>query len=316
MTFTFQITSNHLPLAPCLPFLFPRDHEANPQKKKKKRIPYKQTLTGNQIQDWDSVEAFNIPLLTRTLSHLRATGSLPDGLRSIQDLNEKTESGVSSQTITALRGYVSSRLAFTGGGGGGGDDDAGGKTLALLEGILLFSPAQDKEHTLQPMQEIFDARLFLPAAYEDVKRRREARSGYVTAGAEHEHEHEHEPPLPQRSSSADDTAGTGAGSATGPKAEAEAEAEAEGTSSFWVDPPGYVDDVVWPNYALSHSWLLLPTGTEGKDSAQVVREVGVGTTVRRDVGVSVPPGRDPGRLSMEELLRWAVDEVLKCWSNQ
>lgn len=264
------------------------------------------------------MDAYNVPLLTSTLSHIRTTGSLPPGLRSIEDLNEKTESDVSHESITELRGYVSTRLsssicpsgtgdagegdAGAGAGAGDGDGDgegARGKTLALLEGILLFSPA-DPHHVLYPVHETLGARLFLPAAYEDVKRRRETRSGYVTSGPA-------ELPLPQRSTSADDIAGTGAEAGT----EAETEAETEG-SSFWIDPPGYVDDVVWPNYALSHSWLLLPAGVvkEGRDPVHVLGDIGDGTTVRADVGVSVPPGKD---LSMEGVLRWAVDEVLRCW---
>src|SRR4051812_12533523 len=25
---------------------------------------------------------------------------------------------------------------------------------------------------------------------------------------------------------------------------------------FWKDPPGYVDKIVWPNYAEAHAWLF------------------------------------------------------------
>ena len=28
--------------------------------------------------------------------------------------------------------------------------------------------------------------------------------------------------------------------------------------NFWVDPPGYVDDIVWPRYVGDHSWLIIP----------------------------------------------------------
>lgn len=194
-----------------------------------------------------------------------------------------------------MRTYVSSRLLSSPGSGGGGG--GGKKSLALLEGILLFCPP-DPHHVLFPLQQVLDGRLFLPAAYGDVKTRREGRSGYVTGGPVQEL------PLPQRSTSADDNAGTRAGAASESTAE-------EG--SFWVDPPGYVDDVVWPNYALDHSWLLLPEGEskEGRQPVEVLESIGDGATVRTNAGIAIPPAGT--RKPMVEVLRWAVDEVLKSW---
>jgi hypothetical protein len=61
-----------------------------------------------------------------------------------------------------------------------------------------------------------DVRLFLHVDYDIAKARREARSGYIT-----------------RSKSA-------GGDGTG----------------FWVDPPGYFDAVVWPNYVRQHAFLF------------------------------------------------------------
>lgn len=202
-----------------------------------------------------------------------------------------------------MRAYVSGRLLSSSPAGGGGDNGKGKKSLALLEGILLFCPP-DPHHVLYPLQGVLDARLFLPTAYNDVKTRREARSGYMTSGPAQEL------PLPQRSTSADDIAGTRAGAAS---ESATAEGNSEGQGNFWVDPPGYVDDVVWPNYALDHSWLLLPEG-ESKDCrnpVEVLKKIGDGTRVRTNIGIAVPPEKTCK--PMVEVLRWAVDEVLKCW---
>jgi nicotinamide/nicotinate riboside kinase len=50
--------------------------------------------------------------------------------------------------------------------------------------------------------------LLIAISYHTAKRRREARSGYVTL------------------------------------------------EGFWEDPPGYVDDIVWPNYVKDHAFLF------------------------------------------------------------
>ncbi|KAJ5605641.1 hypothetical protein N7510_008422 [Penicillium lagena] len=91
--------------------------------------------------------------------------------------------------------------------------------------------------------------------------------------------------------------------------------------NFWTDPPGYVDDVVWPRYVEDHAWLLLPEEqyksyrsqsqsleTEKMTTAELIARVGDGSAVRTDVGVEVAPGL--GTLPMSEVVRWAVDKVL------
>jgi len=189
-----------------------------------------------------------------------------------------------------LKGYVEARL-FTS-STGKSEDDGGKLTLAFLEGILLYAPEADKGHVLRPIHDSIDVRLFLPAAYEDVKVRREARSGYVTSGPAQE------PALPQRNS-ASNASGEGR--------------EGQLQQTFWEDPPGYVDDVVWPHYVRDHAWLLLPEGDLDVDSAELVKKAGSGTDVRTDVGIAVAPGQ--GSRAMTEILTWAVEEVLMCWER-
>lgn len=198
------------------------------------------------------------------------------------------------------------------------DRDGAGRegkvTLALLEGILLFAPPEEEfgnegpggerqKHGLRDVHDLIDVKMFLPAPYGLVKERREQRSGYVTIGPAPE------PELPQRSSAA----------ATAEREEGNGQVDLEAeddrpAQNFWTDPPGYVDDIVWPRYVRDHAWLLRPEQeTEPwpttNDDDELVRRIGQGVNVRMDAGVSVAPGQ--GGLSMADTLKWAVEQVLK-----
>jgi nicotinamide/nicotinate riboside kinase len=67
---------------------------------------------------------------------------------------------------------------------------------------------------------------------------------------------------------------------------------------FWADPPGYVDDVVWPNYVKEHAWMF----EAGDVDAGPVREDVVGKE-----GVVVGPGN--GDRGMMELLEWGIEQL-------
>jgi nicotinamide/nicotinate riboside kinase len=174
------------------------------------------------------------------------------------------------------------------------------KTIAFLEGFLLFAPPQQEEHVLRSVHDAINLHLFLPAAYELVKARREGRSGYVTVGA-----------APEPSVQTGDGGG---------KTRTEVDLDAEDDrppQNFWVDPPGYVDDVVWPRYVTDHAWLLVAEDEEDKDGgsqADLVRRVGDGTRARTDVGVEVAPGH--GSAGMDVVLRWAVELILKYYLDR
>ncbi|KAI9665638.1 MAG: ribosylnicotinamide kinase [Bathelium mastoideum] len=45
--------------------------------------------------------------------------------------------------------------------------------------------------------------------------------------------------------------------------------------SFWEDPPFYVDDVVWPNYAREHAFLFENADVESELNEVVCRELGI-----------------------------------------
>jgi nicotinamide/nicotinate riboside kinase len=184
-------------------------------------------------------------------------------------------------------------------------------TIAFLEGFLLFAPPSEsggEEHVLRSVHDAIHLHLFLPAAYELVKARREGRSGYVTIGPAPE------PPVQS----------SGGGDGGGGKTSTEVDLDAEDDrppQNFWVDPPGYVDDVVWPRYVTDHAWLLIAEdgGDEkGGDGAlaeeDLVRRVGDGTRARTDVGVEVAPGG--GSAGMDVVLRWAVELILGYYLNR
>ncbi|KAJ6782580.1 hypothetical protein PWT90_05696 [Aphanocladium album] len=68
---------------------------------------------------------------------------------------------------------------------------------------------------------------------------------------------------------------------------------------FWKDPPGYVDDIVWPNYVKEHEWMFENGDVEGKYKQDVLGKE----------GILVPNGGalDP---DMSETLKWMVDTIL------
>ncbi|GAQ08232.1 hypothetical protein ALT_5553 [Aspergillus lentulus] len=266
------------------------------------RIPYTTTASGKTVQDWDTVEAIDVPFMAAALSYVRQHGRLPPRLKSKEDLNEASDSGVSDETITQQQRQVSDKLRQVGPALAG---DGAKRTVVFFEGFLLFSPpkAEVREHVLRPVHEQLDVRLFLPAPYDSVKERRERRSGYVTIGPAPV------PTLPHRGSSASEDA----------KQHVDLEAEDDASpQNFWTDPPGYVDDIVWPRYVRDHAWLLLPESdldndryqnARNSDTDELIRIVGQGTNVRTDAAVAVAPGK--GTLPMVDVLKWAIGEVLK-----
>lgn len=258
------------------------------------RIPITTTRSGTQIQDWDTLEAMDMLSLSRTLAHVKENGALPPRLKSIQDLNEDADSGVSSDFVSSLKNTVREKLSTIN----------ASTTLVFLEGFLLYSPQHPdgkdtQRRNLKSVHDIIDLHLFLPAPYDLVKSRRESRTGYVTTGPA---------PLPQRRSSVSSNEGE-----KEPDLLLEEQEGDRPQQNFWTDPPGYVDDVVWPRYVRDHAWLLVGENevdlTTVRDEEELVRVAGQATNVRTDVGVNVAPGR--GEKPMVEVLQWAVNEVVK-----
>lgn len=69
---------------------------------------------------------------------------------------------------------------------------------------------------------------------------------------------------------------------------------------FWQDPPGYVDKVVWPNYAAAHAWMF-----EGGDAERGVLDQGA--LEREGIKAQVGRGAD---VEFGETLGWVVETIM------
>lgn len=261
------------------------------------------------VQDWDTIGAIDVDFLGSALAYVREHGTLPPRLRSKEDQNEAKDPGVEKELIQSITEEVKVKLNqadFL--------QDEGDVTIAFLEGFLLFAPpaTENPGHVLRHVHDNIHLHIFLSAPYDTVKSRREARSGYVTIG-----------PAPTPSVEREDTNEGGnehEGSSSAPvNLEEEDKSEPQ---NFWTDPPGYVDDIVWPRYVQDHAWLLVAEDDEAERQSladryaagstqteeELLRLAGQAVNLRSDAGVVVAPGK--GEMPMSKVLRWAVDEIL------
>ncbi|KAF2624202.1 P-loop containing nucleoside triphosphate hydrolase protein [Macroventuria anomochaeta] len=194
----------------------------------------------NGVQDWDCLESLDLPGLRSALQHIKQHGRSPGWLVSKEDQNSVGEHGVSTRVTNELRRELEALLRA--------HPDWRDRRICIVDGFLLFS------EEMKDIRELFDVRVFLRTSYEATKKRREARSGYVTL------------------------------------------------EGFWEDPPGYVDDIVWPNYVKDHKFLF----EDGDVDAELDEEV------LEKTGIYGMPQEAEG--DMEVCLRWAVgvlEDVIK-----
>ncbi|PGG98649.1 hypothetical protein AJ79_08804 [Helicocarpus griseus UAMH5409] len=278
------------------------------------QIPVTTTAAGKRVQDWDTIGALDVRQLTSALSYVRARGTLPPRLKSKEDLNEVKDSGVTEDSIRRIRGEVARRLEGILSSG----REARGKglslSLAFLEGFLLYAPAGDEKHALRAVHDNIHVPLFLPATYSVLKERREGRTGYVTIGPAPtpELDEEKEEKRHGAAESDDKSLGDGNGEGEGEDGgigDLEEDGDPFPHQNFWTDPPGYVDDIVWPRYIADHAWLLLTDPGTKRSEEELKEAVGEGRDVKEDAGVLVAPGK--GAADLTELLEWGVREVLK-----
>ncbi|KAM0706514.1 hypothetical protein Q7P35_005841 [Cladosporium inversicolor] len=115
----------------------------------------------HNLSDWDCLESINLPALESALNHIKIHGTLPSDLESKEDQNSVGEVNVDAALVERLK----QRVASLG---------VGDVRVAIVDGFLLYS------REMVAVRDAFDVKLFLRTDYETAKRRREARSGYVT----------------------------------------------------------------------------------------------------------------------------------------
>lgn len=115
----------------------------------------------HDLADWDCLESINLPALESALTYVKANGSPPADLESKEDKNSVGQVNVDAALVERLKKQASNLGAEQ-------------IRVAIVDGFLLYS--QDME----AVRDTFDVKLFLRTNYETAKKRREARSGYVT----------------------------------------------------------------------------------------------------------------------------------------
>lgn len=194
-------------------------------------------VNGAGVQDWDCLDAIDIPALRSALEHIKTHGTPPPDFVSKEDQNAVGECGIDGAVVERCRERLQEFFEAN-------KDRT--QRVAIVDGFLLFSP----EMKGLGIRDQFDLRLFLRTSYATAKQRREARSGYVTL------------------------------------------------EGFWQDPPGYVDDIVWPNYVKDHKFLFRDGDVDGELDEAVCRETDVH-------GMPIDAEGDMGKV-----LEWATETII------
>ncbi|KAF2096727.1 P-loop containing nucleoside triphosphate hydrolase protein, partial [Rhizodiscina lignyota] len=130
------------------------------------------------LQDWDCLESIDLPLLEKTLAHVKEHGSLPAGFESKEDKNDVGKVDIDWGVIERQTENLKQKVQTLQQGHERGKEAAGeaspALTIAIIDGFLLFAPS------MASIRSLFSVKLFLRTDYATAKRRREARSGYVT----------------------------------------------------------------------------------------------------------------------------------------
>lgn len=72
---------------------------------------------------------------------------------------------------------------------------------------------------------------------------------------------------------------------------------------FWEDPPGYVDNVVWPNYVKDHAFLFRNGDVDGPYDQAACKQMSLH---------AVP---DKAQRSMSTTLAWAFEMIRYAYQN-
>jgi len=215
------------------------------------------------LQDWDCVESLDLGLFEDTMRHVQRFGRVPEGSVSKEDQNAVGESGVSDEEVASLKKVLEERLTGALGGAGTGEREI---RICILDGFLLYPPPPSttsaSSTTSQPTQLTHLHHLSQALLLPRLF-------------------------LPSTRSQTLSRRARRSGYVT--------------LEGFWTDPAGYVEDVVWPNYARDHGWMYV----DGNVERGVLDE----DRLLREEGIVVCPGS--GAWEMGRILDWAVDVLGK-----
>jgi len=226
-----------------------------------------------ELDDWDCVESLDLPLLKRVMTHVKDHGALPSDFASKEDQNTIGESGVSDDVIESCRREIEAWLGH----------------LPLPSPSPSPSPGEGTSPPPSLTICLLDGFLLYP-------------DPHSPADSQERQLYEILRPLLSLKLFVPSTRALTIERRTKRTGYVTLE-------GFWADPPGYVEDVVWPNYRRDHGWLFSNTdaGAVKADVKELVDEGRVNRDVAAQAGILVGPGS--GGASLGEILPWAVERV-------
>jgi len=127
-------------------------------------IPVKKVADGRDLQDWDCLESLDLEGLRDMLAYIKREGKVKKGFESKEDQNAVGDVKIDRQVVEAWSEQFGQTIS----------ESTSPPRIAIIDGFLLFS------EDMKQVRNLFDVRLLLRLDYDTVKRRREARMGYVT----------------------------------------------------------------------------------------------------------------------------------------
>ncbi|RVX75778.1 hypothetical protein B0A52_00134 [Exophiala mesophila] len=224
------------------------------------------------LQDWDCVESLDLKLFEDTLCHVQAHGVVPEGSVSKEDENSVGESGVSDEAVEQHGAQI--REWFQGLTSGLSDvDTLRDVRICVLDGFLLYPRPPSPP---PPGLSSSPTSTSTPSSEDPLSQLHRLTSTLLSPRLF----------LPTTLPRLLHRRLNRTGYVT--------------LEGFWTDPPGYCQDLVWPNYVRDHAWMYVGgdvNGGEGVFDQKVLAQE----------GITVCPGA--GAWPMSQVLDWAVEKV-------
>jgi nicotinamide/nicotinate riboside kinase len=236
-------------------------------------------LGSRELQDWDCVESLDLGLLERVIGFLVREGRLPHGKGEDgtekgfeewdrkEDKNSVGEVGVSENEVGKLREEIVKWVEELVRGLGNDASEPMDLNIFILDGFLLYpDPSTPSKSSNEHEKQL--ARLL------EILRPLSLRLF-----------------LPCTRSQTISRRANRTGYVT--------------LEGFWADPPGYVEDVVWPGFVRDGGWMFKSnvdqSGQGEEDEGEIDEEIA------KKAGIDVAPGQ--GTWEMRNLLGWGVERV-------